>query len=332
VGEALKPGPAPEGHRRTRRSDRTVPLVVTLERETEERYERGLLSLEKFCAANGHGRVEQLAEQHPREFNKVFQNWIQECFEAELPRYHAESGLLGAAKKFWWIRPQLKPSWDLVEEWTWREPTQKRAPVPLLVVRAMLAVAGSWKWWGMGLVLWMSFHGLLRPGEAVDMKKKHVRFAHALGSRAKVVVLVIAEAKTRRKAARVQHVILEEPLLVTIAERFCSFLGPEDPLFPLSGATYDKRFGQLLTAIGLQPGDFTPAGLRAGGATEEWVRFRDIQALRLRGRWMQLRTLEHYVQEAVATLGVQRFSPRQMELMEKLAGEAGAVWRTEWVR
>ena len=219
----------------------------------------------------------------------------------------------------------MKPCWDLMEEWAWREPGKTRVPIPVDVVKAMLAVAGSWDWWGFGLLVWISFHGLLRPGEAVALRRKHVRFAHMLGSKARVAVLVIVEAKTRRKAARIQHVVLEEPFLVRVLEKFCGTLSAEDPLFPLSQPTFDKRFQTVLKALNLEH-MYTPASLRTGGATEEWVRFRDIQALRLRGRWMQLRTLEHYVQEAVAMLGEEEIPFNTMEVVQNVAREAARVW------
>ena len=110
-----------------------------------------------------------------------------------------------------------------------------------------------------------------------------------------------------------------------VLENYVKHLSPEDRLFPLSEATFSKRFDQILTALGI-PGAFTPAGLRAGGATEEWLRFRDFSTLRLRGRWMIARTLEHYVQEAVAALNMAQMSARQLILLEAMAAETLAVW------
>ena len=110
-----------------------------------------------------------------------------------------------------------------------------------------------------------------------------------------------------------------------VLENYLRSLGPEDHLFPLSEATFGKRFDQILTALGIQ-GAFTPAGLRAGGATEEWLRFRDFSTLRLRGRWMVPRTLEHYVQEAVAALNMTQVSTQQLIFLEDMAAETLAVW------
>ena len=90
VGEAKKPGPlltevegavrgagrrsrsAPGGKRRIAMADRSVALVVTLERDTEELYARGYRSLQQFCLEKRNASVTQLADRHPREFNAVF--------------------------------------------------------------------------------------------------------------------------------------------------------------------------------------------------------------------------------------------------------------------
>lgn len=175
------------------------------------------------------------------------------------------------------------------------------------------------------MVVWCCFHCLLRPGEGLNLRKRNVRFARSLGSAVKVVVLVIEEAKTRRKAARTQHVLVEEPLLVRVLEAFCATLNDDDFLFPLSAATFGKRFEQVLARLGV-PGWCTPAGLRAGGATEEWLRYRDFHTLRLRGRWMVVRTLEHYLQECVATLGEGEVPATQMEFISAIAAEGRTVW------
>ena len=98
-------------------SDRSVPLEVTVELETTGRYEQGLNSLEEFCVEKCGEGVSRLVDRHPREFNETFSGWVKECFEQELPRYHAESGLLAVGKRFYWVRGMLRPCWDLVEEW-----------------------------------------------------------------------------------------------------------------------------------------------------------------------------------------------------------------------
>ena len=110
----------------------------------------------------------------------------------------------------------LRPCWDLVEEWMWREPPQKRTPAAPVAVRAMVSVAGAWNWHGMGLTIRLAFHCLLRPGEAVALRKKDIRFTRSWGSRARVAVIIILEPKTRRRAARTQHVLAEEPVLVRV--------------------------------------------------------------------------------------------------------------------
>ena len=56
-------------------------------------------------------------------------------------------------------------------------------------------------------------------------------------------------------------------------------------------------FKQVLSRLGIQSLRLASAGLRSVGATDFWLRTRDIPALRRRGRWSNERTLERYRQE-----------------------------------
>ena len=63
--------------------------------------------------------------------------------------------------------------------------------------------------------------------------------------------------------------------------------------------TFLRRWKSLLAACGL-PAVWTPAGLRAGGATFGYRAGMSIDQLRLRGRWTSVAALEHYIQETTA--------------------------------
>jgi hypothetical protein len=52
--------------------------------------------------------------------------------------------------------------------------------------------------------------------------------------------------------------------------------------------------------LGLGSQRYTPSGLRAGRATSQYRQGIEIQRLRYAGRWTNLKTLEHYIQEATA--------------------------------
>ena len=76
---------------------------------------------------------------------------------------------------------------------------------------------------------------------------------------------------------------------------------PNSFLWPSTPQKFRKMFKQLCSELKISHCQFTPASLRAGGAT--WEIDRDscnIAQLRFEGRWANLRSLEHYIQVARA--------------------------------
>ena len=74
--------------------------------------------------------------------------------------------------------------------------------------------------------------------------------------------------------------------------------------------------GQLL---GVGDLSLTPASVRAGGATQHIQRHQNVPLLMHIGRWLNVRSLENYLQEAVASIALQAVSDEVAARMEKLA-------------
>lgn len=295
VGEAKKPGP-----RQSKEYDRSVPLVRTLSSKVQQQYKRGYAGLVAFLDEHDLPKPVELAELGVRDLNEVLMVWIRCCYEDGVSVDFVRSGLLSYADRMWWQRQSLKPSWDLLGEWEAREPTEHRVPAPPEAVRAVVAVALAWGWNRVALVIWLTFVGLLRPGEAIDLRVRDLIYLEEdEESGTGVVVVVIREPKTQRRYARVQHVIIDEEPLVEFCRWMAEERNPDEYLYGMSMATLSSRLDAILRKLGV-PGLFTLGGLRSGGATHFWIRERNFDGLRLRGRWAAARTLEHYVQECVA--------------------------------
>ena len=93
-----------------------------------------------------------------------------------------------------------------------------------------------------------------------------------------------------------------------------------------------------LEAFGLPARCLHWSGLRAGGATEFWLRRENLPALRRRGRWSNERTLERYVQEGVVAQfalqvpdPVSRTLARLSELSPAIFSEPGEDFSLEVV-
>ena len=158
----------------------------------------------------------------------------------------------------------------------------------------------------LAVLLMIGFHCLLRIGELAALRWCDLRLlpASSRPRRDAVGVAVIRRPKTRRSAAHaaVQHVIIESEGIGTYLNLvFQTFENShsEQYVAPWPAPRLRSWLSEGLSSLGLSPRSFSWSGLRAGGATEFWIRRQNLGALRRRGRWSNSKTLERYVQEGV---------------------------------
>ena len=182
--------------------------------------------------------------------------------------------------------------------WLREEPGSHHVALPWQLV-ALLTTSWFWGWRHGAGILALSWGGVTRIGEASSALRKNLLLPSDFGWTVGYVLLQISEPKTRYKAARHQVARVDHPQLVRGIElAFRNFATP-NPLWPFSGQTLRGRFGKLLEVLGLS-GPLGDSGrgldlgsLRAGGAT--W-----LLKTRRRGRWLNSRTMEIYIQESSA--------------------------------
>ena len=80
-----------------------------LDPETIHRYAKSVELLDQFLEDHGIA-LDWLMDQHPRPMCTAIRCWIRFVFREDLPRYVAESGLLGLARKFFWAKGFLRPA------------------------------------------------------------------------------------------------------------------------------------------------------------------------------------------------------------------------------
>ena len=73
-----------------------------------------------------------------------------------------------------------------------------------------------------------------------------------------------------------------------------------------------------LEALELSSSGFTPGGLRAGGTTDLFIAGIEVATIRRMERWKVMETLDHYVQEATASLALIRLQPSVVRNLSRL--------------
>ena len=257
--------------------------------------------------------------------SEVLTAYLQFMYNEGRPYSHATFTL--AAIQYFHRRMwgQLRGAWAAVRTWKMAEPGELRSPMPVLVFWVMMAVAMSRHGVQLASFLAMTFHALRRPGEACRLTRRDLMLPGDRGWHVRVGMVVIRSPKTARVGGRVQHVILHDPMVLLMCQ--WAWLGwPADSkLWQWNLVELSRWFRETLVQLGLPATRFTPAGLRAGGATYAYLSGSSVEQLLWRGRWETLTSLKHYVQESASTLATAQLAPEVAARLTALARSLGAV-------
>ena len=201
------------------------------------------------------------------------------------------------------LRGHLVSAWRAAWAWRGLVPALNHRACPVQVLRAMVSLTLLHDRLDVASVLLVGFLAFLRPGELIDLRVSDVLLPGRVLCRPGTFYVVIRSPKMRRLAARREHVHVAEPTVTAFLERALAGRAGHELVFQGGGAELRRLFAGLLLALGVPSGDLvglTLASLRAGGATWYFAETRDLEAVRWRGRWGAVRTLEVYIQEVGA--------------------------------
>ncbi|MEE3330979.1 MAG: site-specific integrase [Myxococcota bacterium] len=216
-------------------------------------------------------------------------------------------------------------AWDAVRTWEMLEPTCAHVPVPAALFKAMTAVALLLEWVDVAVMLLLMFVGLMRPGEAVSVTRADFVLPSDVLDDSHVVFVRISRHKNVLKAGQ-QHAAIRDRSVVAFFEKVLGSLPRSTRIFHYTPQTFRKRWDTICARIGVVSGadGFTPASLRAGGATYLYTRGVSIPKIRWLLRHAGESSTAHYIQEASAALASASL-PR--ERVAVLARAAGALLR-----
>ena len=205
------------------------------------------------------------------------------------------------------IKKQLTAAWDLCFAWLADEPTQHHPALPLAMLLAMMSLALLWGWPAEAAIFGMAWTGLLRIGEVLNACREDLVLPSDSMPGVKYALLKINTPKTRGRAARHQAARIDPPDIVALLEAVFGKANKSQPLWELSAATLRRRFSDILAALrlptkktrGKRPFDLS--SLRPGGTTFHLLEHEDPERTRRRGRWVNSKVMDIYVQEVLYT-------------------------------
>eukprot|EP00435_Cladocopium_sp_Y103_P041108 s1479_g11.t1 len=160
------------------------------------------------------------------------------------------------------LRGSLPAAWRLLKTWHVHEIPCRAPPMPERVLKSLVGYFIFKHEPAMALSVLVGYYSMLRTGELLGVRNKHVTVDEH--GRSAVISLGLTKGGKRTGAA--------ESVTITVAEvirrlvQWKKTTPPGSCLTP-SPHTWRKNFASALTALGLEKYEFRPYSLRRGGAT-----------------------------------------------------------------
>ena len=262
---------------------------------------------EEWLGAQGLS-LDRILEEHFKrvdEINKLLVQFGRCLYAAGRPYNHYAETINAVTSRKPALKRQVQEAWNLAFAWIRDEPSTHHIAMPWQVLLACLSVCLTWGWLDLAGMLAVSWGALLRVGEFLQAVRSDLLLPCDTNFTNKFALLALKEPKTRFTAARHQSAKLDIPDLLQVAHLSFSRLLPHQKLWSKSGQTLRLRFRQLLTELGiatvtLNGKTLDPGSLRPGGATWILQQTEDSEFTRRRGRWVNQRVMELYIQEISA--------------------------------
>ena len=220
--------------------------------------------------------------------------------------------VLSGIKRFY---PQLKMKLPTASQYfrNWQRIHRPERAVPLSwpLLKSMAGLCLTLDYPGVALMLYVGFVCLLRTGEMMSLQCLHL-LPHQ--SRPEVTVIV-PFAKTSNGNPQVLQ--FTDFYLWKLTQSVKRSSDPAKFLWVGSPAGFRLFWKQLLVTLGFHPGDYTPYGIRRGGATWYFLETQSMDATLLRGRWTMAKTARQYIDDGTLALAKRSWTKVQSKTVKK---------------
>jgi integrase len=230
------------------------------------------------------------------------------------PVSHFRTTLLAVQDRASWLRPSLRPAWKALSKWQVLEPGSPHIPIPRVVTLAIVVLAFLEKQEAFAVTALLMFFALLRPSDALGLRRQHVCLPEDHASDYEVMFLAVLKHKARqaRTGTGAQHATVRDRLLIAVVRRIVAPLEPGDRVYPGTAPQFTRLWKRYCAVLGISAAEtdgYTPASCRAGGAT--WLYSAGMPPGEV--QWLlrhdQEKTGRHYIQAAVAAQAAAALPP-----------------------
>ena len=317
----LEPRNAGDAARVQARYSRPLPSGRPVEKITQNNRDRLWSWFVKWLEEQGIplSLFEEVPVPDVDSINAVMVRYGRALYAAGRPYSHFSETINSLASRIPKLRRLLQQSWDIAFQWQQLEPHVHHQAMPWQVLLAMVASALCWGWLDVAGILSLAWGGLARIGEVFAAFRQDLVLPKDTGEDSGSILLSVREPKTRKTAARHQAIRVDQPQLVQVIALAFERLIPAQKLWPLSPSTFRSRFAKLIAALSLDNLEGTRikpldlGSLRAGGATWLLQTSEDGELVRRRGRWLNAKIMDIYIQEVSAVLFLPRLKKQTRE-------------------
>ena len=217
------------------------------------------------------------------------------------------------------LQGELPRTWHALKSWHMARPWKPRIPIAVEAIK-YLFLYGLNLWitepkesvglssFLVGLLMWLGFEGLLRPGEIFGLRMSDVRVLTAANHM--MIIIAMRKPKTRSHMGRIQFALVRNEALARWILWFQTLVGqPEKPFWPRTATRFRALLKTMLVRLGLGKLGYTVASCRSGGATFRFMSGESVERLQFQGRWASSSSLKCYMQESMAWLCWASLSP-----------------------
>ena len=154
------------------------------------------------------------------------------------------------------------------------------------------------RFWAGGLLLWIWFVVMLRPGEMISCKAGDILIGHRLLMSFPTLVLRIANPKNRKHLGHQQFAHCHCDKRISWMTWFTEGVLRTDYIIEGGRQALVHVLSFCVRELDLDDLGITLASCRTGGVTTRFLQDPNLGSLQYAGRWANPRTLQHYLQQA----------------------------------
>eukprot|EP00971_Amphidinium_carterae_P165812 3286630-Amphidinium_carterae.1 len=224
----------------------------------------------------------------------------------------------------------LSRAWLAQRQWGRLAPLKMRPPMPARIAVALAVCAWVLDWRRSSLALLLAFQALLRPAEIAALRRHHIVLPDDLAGSEESLVICITQSKTSHRAARLQSVMVTDPVIVELARKLLQHDAASAPLVRGGLQELYKKFDHLRRMLNIAESPFTLGTLRGGGAVWHIQQCQSLAMLQWRGRWASERSVQHYLQLGLAATAMAALDGATRTKVDALATLAGVLLHPEY--